>query len=86
MANVVPRLNSIQYDGSNVEALQQIVFVSDYWQRGTSTVTPDYAEWVGPEGNRIRVPVGGYLVYNEGSTTLVGLSQEDYQTQYRETA
>ena len=84
MPYVVPRLESVQYTGSNMEGLQQIIDQSDYWQSATRTVTTEYVRWTGAEGDKITVPTNGYLIYSANSSTLKGVSQDDYQTMYRE--
>lgn len=84
MPYVVTRLQSIQYTGQNMEAVQQVVHHSDYWQSAQFTVTQDYIRWQANEDDRLTVPVGGYLVYNQETGFYKGLIQADYEAQYRE--
>jgi hypothetical protein len=84
MPYVVPRLESVEYTGSNVEGLQQVIDQVDYWQAATRSVTVDRVRWTGAEGDKITVPLNGYLVYNTDAGVLKGMSSDDYQIQYRE--
>ena len=86
MPYVVNRLQAVQYTGQNMEAIQQIVNQSDYWQSASFSVTEEYVRWTSGEGDRINIPVGGYLIYNVEAGFYRGLSQADYETQYREIA
>lgn len=81
MAYVVPRLESIQYNGSNGAALSQMVVASGYW-----TLNQGYVggiRWIGAEGDRITIPDGGYLVH-DGQGSFWGMSADDYQARYHE--
>lgn len=84
MPYVVPILESVQYTGSNMEAIQQIVNNSGYWQVAAFTVNTERIRWTAVEGDKITVPVGGYLVYNIWSNTYFGMSSDDYQSRYHE--
>lgn len=84
MPYVVPRLESLQYTGSNVEGLQQIIDQVDYWQAATRSVTVDRVRWTGAEGDKITVPTLGWLVYNTDASILKGMPDDEYQVQYRE--
>lgn len=86
MPYVVPRSQSVQYTGQNMEAIQQIVNQSDYWQVATFSVTEERVRWTASEGDRVNIPVGGYLVYNIETGFYKGLSQADYEAQYHEIA
>jgi hypothetical protein len=86
MPYVVPRNQSVQYTGQNMEAIQAIVNQSDYWQSAEFLVTEERIKWSAGEGDRINIPVGGYLVYNTEMGTYQGLSQADYEAQYHEIA
>lgn len=84
MPYVVPRLEALQYTGSNVEGLQEVINQVDYWQAATRSVTVDRVRWTAAEGDKITVPVNGWLVYNTDVGLIEGMSNDDYQIQYRE--
>lgn len=84
MPYVVQKLESIQYTGSNMEAIQAVVNNADYWQSSTFSVNTSRVKWTGAEGDSLTIPVGGYLVYNVDGGSMFGMSQADYESQYHE--
>jgi hypothetical protein len=84
MPYVVQRSQSVQYTGSNVESLQEVINGSDYWQNSTRTITETQVKWQASEDDKIKVPVGGYLIYNEYNGSFQGMSAEEYEGMFRE--
>lgn len=82
MPYVTPRLESIQYTGSNGTAVSALVAsFGNYW-----TPDPSYVgglRWTGAEDDNLTLPTGGYLVYNANGVNDA-MTQESYEAYYHE--
>lgn len=83
MPYVVPKSQSLQFTGSNDEAVRQVLAEYDYWTEDTS-FSGNGIRFTGADGDSMTFSTGDYLIY--GANDVRRLSQSDYEARYREIA
>lgn len=83
MPYVVPKTQSVQFNGTNDEAIRQIIADYDYWTEDT-TFAGSGIRFNGADGDTMTFTNGDYLVYEVN--TVRRLSASDYENKYREIA
>ena len=83
MPYVVPKVQSLQYTGSNDDSVRQVVADYDYWSENQS-FTGSGIQYNGQDGDRLTLAPGDYLVYDWVSVKR--MSQSDYERRYHEIA
>lgn len=90
MPYVIPRRQSVQYDGSNGAAIDAMLGAgSGYWQLVHDIGTE--VQWTGSdlEPDWLTVPVGGWLILSDSGNGYMenqggALTQADYESRYAE--
>lgn len=81
MPYVVPKAQSLQFNGTNDEAIRQIVADYDYWTEDTA-FSGSGIRFNGADGDTMTFTNGDYLIYD--SNSLRRMSASDYENRYRE--
>lgn len=81
MAYVVFKTQSLQFNGSNDEAIRQVVADYDYWTEDAS-FSGSGIRFNGADGDAMTFTNGDYLIYD--SNSLRRVSASDYENRYRE--
>lgn len=81
MPYVVLKTQSLQYTGSNDEAIRQIVADYDYWTEDTA-FSGSGIRYNGADGDVITFTSGDYIVYD--SNSLRRMAASDYENRFRE--
>lgn len=83
MPYVVYKTQSLQFNGTNDEAIRQVVADYDYWTEDQS-FSGSGIKFNGQDGDSMTFANGDYLIYD--SNSLRRMSQSDYESRYREIA
>lgn len=81
MPYVVPKTQSLQFTGTNDEAIRQIVADYDYWTEDQQ-FSGSGIKFNGADGDFMTFTNGDYLIYDFNS--LRRMSASDYENRFRE--
>lgn len=81
MPYVAPKQQSLQFDGTNDEAIRQIIANYDYWTEDQS-FTGSGIKFNGADGDNMTFVNGDYLVYSWNDVRR--FSASDYENRFRE--
>ncbi|QNJ57630.1 hypothetical protein SEA_KEANU_24 [Streptomyces phage Keanu] len=83
MPYVVSKTQSLQFTGTNDEAIRQVLANYDYWTEDQQ-FSGNGIRFNGADGDSMTFAPGDYLVY--GSNDVRRVSSSDYEARYREIA
>lgn len=81
MPYVVSKTQSLQFTGTNDEAIRQVISEYDYWSENQA-FTGNGIRFNGQDGDVMTFTNGDYLVYDFNSVRRVSAS--DYEARYHE--